>query len=108
MNDTVDRENDTPDERVSSEELTQAFVDARQHILNETDPRDDLIGGLQDSVDELEGQLAEAEAARPVVMAPSDFVTELRALAATIRTCQRTGHPDAPKHIEALLTRLEQ
>ncbi len=101
--------NNTPDEEVNREELSEAFVDARENILNETDltaSTDDLINGLQDRVDELEGQLVEAT--RPVVMAPSDLVSELRALAVTIRTCQRTGHPDAPKHIEALLIRLEQ
>jgi|SoiMethySBSTD1v2_1073268.scaffolds.fasta_scaffold5813331_1 hypothetical protein len=31
---------------------------------------------------------------------------ELMALAATVRQCQRNGHPDLSKHLEALLTKL--
>jgi len=31
---------------------------------------------------------------------------ELVALAGTIRQCQRNGHPDLSKHLEALLTKL--
>jgi len=37
---------------------------------------------------------------------PTTDLSELRALATTIRNCQRNGHPDAGKHIEALLTKL--
>ncbi len=36
---------------------------------------------------------------------PTD-INELRALAATVRQCQRNGHPDASKHLETLLTKL--
>jgi hypothetical protein len=36
----------------------------------------------------------------------SKLAEELVALAATIRQCQRTGHPDLSKHLEALLTKL--
>ena len=35
-----------------------------------------------------------------------DPLPELRALATTIRNCQRNGHPDLSKHLEALLTKL--
>lgn len=31
---------------------------------------------------------------------------ELRALAATVRQCQRNGHPDLTKHLDALLGKL--
>lgn len=43
----------------------------------------------------------------PAPNAPSpDRLSELMALAATIRQCQRNGHPDLSKHLEALLTKL--
>lgn len=41
----------------------------------------------------------------PNVPSP-DHLGELMALAATIRQCQRNGHPDLGKHLEALLTKL--
>lgn len=41
----------------------------------------------------------------PNVPSP-DHLGELMALAATVRQCQRNGHPDLPKHLEALLTKL--
>ncbi len=37
---------------------------------------------------------------------PEVLLAELRSLAGTIRQCQRNGHPDASKHLEALLTKL--
>lgn len=41
----------------------------------------------------------------PNVTSP-DHLGELMALAATIRQCQRNGHPDLSKHLEALLAKL--
>lgn len=41
----------------------------------------------------------------PNVPSP-DHLGELIALAATVRQCQRNGHPDLSKHLEALLTKL--
>lgn len=35
-----------------------------------------------------------------------DQLGELMALAATVRQCQRNGHPDLSKHLEALLAKL--
>ncbi len=77
----------------------------------------DLVNGLQDEVESLETQLSEANTTITTLrtqfkdqMGPSHHgqVTTLSpaiaALAATVRNCQRQGHPDASKHIETLLT----
>lgn len=72
-----------------------------------------LIESLQDEVDELESSLATAQGqiqelqANPLieVAAPAGDA-ELRALAVTVRTAQRSGHPDAAKHLDALLIAL--
>ena len=37
---------------------------------------------------------------------PTLSLDELRGLASTVRQCQRTGHPDLSKHLEALLIKL--
>ncbi len=37
---------------------------------------------------------------------PAPSMAELTALATTVRQCQRNGHPDLSKHLEALLTKL--
>ncbi len=34
------------------------------------------------------------------------LMVELRGLASTVRQCQRNGHPDLSKHLDALLTKL--
>lgn len=81
-------------------------------------PEDDaaagMVAALQDEVDSLQSQLAEAKArvvelenapAPDPVVVPSGDAT-LRALATTYRTALRNGHPDAPKHLEALLAAL--
>lgn len=69
-----------------------------------------LVAELQDSVDSLEVEL-EAANAKVALLEASDVVapagdTELRALAGTIRAAQRSGHPDAAKHVDALLKAL--
>jgi hypothetical protein len=48
----------------------------------------------------------EVRRADDVVKAAQPSVDELRALAATVRNCQRNGHPDLSKHLDALLTKL--
>lgn len=59
-----------------------------------------LVAKLQDKVVELNAKLA---AALEVTPAGDDA---LRGLATTYRTALRNGHPDAAKHLEALLTAL--
>ena len=64
---------------------------------------------LQEEVDRLETALATAEGrifeleASPAEAAAPAGDAELQALAVTIRTAQRNGHPDAAKHLETLL-----
>lgn len=83
---------------------------------NELPERDEdvaagMLSELQDRVDELEVALAQSQArvteleAQPATAAPAGDA-DLRALATTYRTALRNGHPDAPKHLEALLTSL--
>ena len=48
-----------------------------------------------------------AKEVEPVKVSAESVLNELCALVATIRQCQRNGHPDASKHIEALLGKLE-
>lgn len=68
----------------------------------------DLVNGLQDRVDELEADLAEAlgrvaELQAELDSAPPVGDPAIRSLAVTYRTAVRNGHPDASKHLEALL-----
>ncbi len=69
-----------------------------------------MVNTLQDEVDRLQTALAVSEArvveleSAPVVLPAGD--DELRALAATVRTAQRNGHPDATTHLNTLLNAL--
>lgn len=91
----------------------------------ETDAAAAMLQVLQDEVDSLKAQLAEARAkaeeleANPTVrevvvekLVPSPAPAaplgddDLRGLAATYRAAVRNGHPDASKHLETLLTAL--
>lgn len=78
---------------------------------------DDIgIATLQGEVDNLTAALVESEERVGALEAerdatPLSVVTpvgdaDLRALAATVRTAQRSGHPDAGKHLDTLLTAL--
>lgn len=51
-------------------------------------------------------KLEEARATKETKGPQEVSLVELRALAATVRQCQRNGHPDLSKHLEALLTKL--
>lgn len=78
-----------------------------------------LVAELQEEVDQLQEEsdatqeqlrvaldrVQELEAAPAVAAAPAGDA-DLRALASTVRTAQRNGHPDAAKHLEALLSAL--
>ena len=87
------------------------------------DGSEDLIAGLQDQVQELEAQLAEAELREDELrgsiadledqLAAADAADEapvgdqgLQALASTVRTALRSGHPDAQTHLDSLLNAL--
>lgn len=68
-----------------------------------------MVSTLQDEVDSLRAELAQTQSAlasveRPPVAPAGD--ADLRALAATVRQCQRNGHPDSAKHMDALLKAL--
>ena len=71
-----------------------------------------MIAELQDEVDTLQARVAELEDAPvppngvPVEAVAPAGDAELRALAVTVRTAQRSGHPDATKHLDALLKAL--
>ena len=73
-----------------------------------------MVGDLQDEVDSLQARVVElesteadaAEDAAPAVAAAPAGDDELRALAATVRTAQRNGHPDAATHLDTLLNAL--
>jgi len=49
---------------------------------------------------------AEPVVETPVVKAPAPEPVDVQALAATVRTALKNGHPDATKHLDALLTAL--
>lgn len=91
--------------------------DQVEPINNELTIALSLNAELQDEVDALGTALAdkmelvsqlETEALAGTVelaVAPAGDA-ELRALAVTVRTAQRAGHPDVGKHMDALLTAL--
>ena len=93
MNDEIREENS---------DVTDAMADAAA----------DMVSMLQDEVDELQEALATSKAciaeleATPVVAAAPAGDDELRGFAATYRAAVRNGHPDAPKHLEILLSAL--
>jgi len=62
--------------------------------------QDSLVAKLQAEVKALKASLAAVPEAAPAGDA------DLRALATTYRAALRNGHPDAPKHLEALLAQL--
>lgn len=83
-------------------------------LRDELDAANDLAAGLQERVEELEGDLASSDetidelreqlqVTTPQVAAGD---TELQGLASTVRNCQRTGHPDLVTHLDNLLTAL--
>ena len=64
-----------------------------------------LVGGRRtDDVPSL--TIPSVHPAEAAQLALSARIVEMVALASTIRQCQRTGHPDLSKHLEALLTKL--
>ncbi|MHA2063507.1 MAG: hypothetical protein ACXABY_03905 [Candidatus Thorarchaeota archaeon] len=130
MNDEP-RKDDPVEENANTEELVEAFVEARKKIISddnmdadveaaearealivalqeEAEVRESLIvqlktsaGALQSALDQAATQIVELQAS-----ATPAGDAELRALAATVRTAQRNGHPDAAKHLDALLRTL--
>lgn len=112
------------DKAANTEELVEAFRIARKEIMDEdpTEARESMISVLQDEVDKLRSRLYDAELReRELRRALADALVgaedntaptppagdaELRALAVTVRTAQRNGHPDAVKHMDALLRAL--
>ena len=76
----------------------------------EAEAREALILELQEEIDQLQSE-ADSRDDAAIIAAQADPVAPagdaaLRALAVTVRTAQRSGHPDAGKHLDALLTAL--
>jgi len=64
-------------------------------------------GELTDGPPKVDRRSGEDRRSTPAPNVPSpDHLGELMALAATVRQCQKNGHPDLTKHLEALLTKL--
>jgi len=88
--------------------------------LNERDDElagaEDVAAGLQERVEELEGDLVRSDEIIDELRADLEAATEapreaagdaeLRGLASTVRDCQRTGHPDLATHLDNLLKAL--
>jgi phage protein D len=81
--------------------------------------REALIVELQEELEQIqeefeaeqEAHMATSAALNGLLATPAEAAApagdaELRALAVTVRTAQRSGHPDAGKHLDALLTAL--
>jgi len=73
-----------------------------EHVREQVEQLTGQLGGAQDRIDELEAQLDAAPTEAPAPAGDAD----LRALASTVRTAQRNGHPDAAIHMDALLRAL--
>ena len=95
MND--ENENNEPVEEVTPVAMTGGDM--------ATDFAAGMITALQAEVDEREVKLTTAQSQIQEVATPVGD-SELRALASTVRNAQRNGHPDADKHLDALLTAL--
>lgn len=86
--------------------------DHRDQDESMDDATADMLGELHDEVDTLRSHLDDAHdriaelEARPVDAPAPAGNTELQALATCYRTAVRNGHPDAPKHLENLLSAL--
>jgi hypothetical protein len=88
----------TPDAEL--EEVASALMAEQQ---DQIDCLGQALEVASDRVRELEAEARESTAA--VATAPAGDA-ELRSLAATARQAQRNGHPDAGKHVDALLNAL--
>ena len=100
MNDETN--NDPIDERPLVPEVDDAADQAAEMV----NLLQDEVDGLRAQLETARGELAELRNAPPAFQAAPAGDAELQALAATYRTAVRNGHPDAPKHLEALLAAL--
>lgn len=72
-------------------------------LQDEVDALGTALAGQMELVRQLENDALAGTVEQAVTPAGD---AELRALAVTVRTAQRAGHPDAGKHMDALLTAL--
>lgn len=100
---------------MNNQDISEASDDRPPEQLPEQLAAADMLNAMQDDMDVLVSQLAHAQRREAeledalVNSAPAAAPAgddELRALAATVRQCQRNGHPDADKHLDALLSAL--
>ena len=101
MNDENINEDATP--RESASEATEVLEALVTDLQDEVDRLGNALETSSDRVAELEAAL-DASPALTTTEPAGDG--ELRALAATARQAQRNGHPDAGKHVDALLIAL--
>ena len=74
---------------------------------NSVDPRFDDVPPKQDNRQVFRHEFKQEDRRQDVRRVDDKTdLAELRGLAATIRNCQKTGHPDLSKHVETLLTKL--
>lgn len=90
------------DENERSEPRADDTAEMREALITELQEE---IEQLQEEIDNNDDAIIAAAQAIPETAAPAGDA-ELRALAVTVRTAQRSGHPDAAKHLDALLTAL--
>ncbi len=92
---------------MSNEEREDRRVEPRREDdIAASEAASGMVSTLQDEVDALRVELDEARGALASVQRPPATPAgdaDLRALAATVRQCQRNGHPDTNKHLDALL-----
>jgi len=95
-------------------------VEPVEPVLSETpEMREAFIVELQEELEQIqeefeaeqEAHMATSTALNALQSTPAEAAApagdaELRALAVTVRTAQRSGHPDAGKHLDTLLTAL--
>ena len=100
------------DETNEDEDVPMVAASVAAAAVEQAETAAGLVAELQDSVDSLEAELESANA-RVSLLETSLLVSavpsgdaDLQALAGTIRTAQRTGHPDVVKHMDTLLKAL--
>jgi phage-related tail protein len=106
MNDLQDdrREGQRRETDLAADSLIAELQDQVDALNSTLDDQNEEIALLREEKGNLTEQLVQLEGALQSTAAGGDDA--LRALATTVRTAQRNGHPDAGKHLDALLRAL--